>query len=66
MDRRTLIDEMHAMAEGSLAPEDEARLRSRCEADPDLKQMLEQVRISGYRMRAVFRAIVHSPSFMKP
>jgi len=43
MDRRTLIDEMHAMAEGSLPPEDEARLRSQCEADPDLKQLLEQV-----------------------
>jgi len=43
MDRRTLIDEMHALAEGSLTPEDEARLRSRCEANPQLRRLLEQV-----------------------
>jgi hypothetical protein len=43
MDKRTLIDEMHLLAEGSLPPEDETRLRSRCEANPELRQLLEQI-----------------------
>lgn len=42
MDGRTLIDEFFALANGSLAPEEERRLRERCAADPRLRAALEE------------------------
>jgi hypothetical protein len=41
MDGRSLTDEIHALAAGSLSSEEEARLRERCAADPELQAFLE-------------------------
>ncbi len=43
MKERTPIDEMRALAAGSLTSEEEGRLRARCEADPGLRGLLEEV-----------------------
>ncbi|MHC4473485.1 MAG: hypothetical protein ACYS99_21275 [Planctomycetota bacterium] len=41
MSERSPIDEIHALAAGSLSSEEEARLRERCAADPGLQALLE-------------------------
>ena len=48
---RTLVDELHALAAGTLNSEEEARLRERCAADPELQALLESY-LEAYALTA--------------
>jgi hypothetical protein len=43
MKKRSLIDEMRALAAGSLTSGEERRLRARCETDPESQALLEDI-----------------------
>ena len=44
MEGRSLHDDVHALVSGTLSPEEEQRLRERCETDPRLRALLAEYR----------------------